>query len=402
MSVMKQRLESFGGILALEEPPMLVHVDRDFMRGLGHEQSPLWQQPESDLLSAPLEVHLSLTNACSMRCRHCYMDSGEREAGELSAQGFRDAVDLLAGMGVFHMALGGGEALERADFFELASYVRLQGMVPNLTTNGQLLTRESAAKCRIFGQVNVSIDGIGDSPGEGRDPDSLAAAVRGVDLLLDAGVKVGLNCVVSRQNFDQLPGLFTFAGERGLTDLELLRLKPAGRAKLDYFQRRLTPEQNLEFYPTIRSLSLEYRVAAKIDCSFVPMFCWHRPDRTLMEQFSVYGCEAGNVLVGVRSDGRFAGCSFLSGEESIFELPGVWNSSPHLGSLRSWTDRAPEPCRSCPYLEICKGGCRAVSKFVAGDLNAPDPECPFVLAHRAEEAWDGRERRRAARWGARP
>ena len=30
MSVIKHRFESFGGILALENPPMLVHVDKDF------------------------------------------------------------------------------------------------------------------------------------------------------------------------------------------------------------------------------------------------------------------------------------------------------------------------------------------------------------------------------------
>jgi MoaA/NifB/PqqE/SkfB family radical SAM enzyme len=52
------------------------------------------------------------------------MDSGERDAGEMPAEEFRRAIDLLAGMGVFHIALGGGEALERPDFFELASYVR--------------------------------------------------------------------------------------------------------------------------------------------------------------------------------------------------------------------------------------------------------------------------------------
>ena len=378
MSVMKHRMESFGGILALENPPMLVHVDRDFMQGLGHEPSPLWGEPESSLLSAPLEVHFSVSNACSLKCRHCYMDSGQKDAGELSAEKFRKAVDLLAGMGVFHMALGGGEALERPDFFELASYVRARGIVPNLTTNGLLMTREVAAKCRIFGQVNVSIDGMDTLQGAGRDPDALGQAVRGVDLLLEAGVKVGLNCVVARQSFDRLPKLFSFAAERGLTDLELLRLKPTGRGTQAYFYRRLTPAQNREFYPMIRDLSLQHGVPAKIDCSFVPMFCWHRPDKTLMEQFSVYGCEAGNVLLGVRSDGRFAGCSFLAGEESIFELPRLWNGSAHLSRLRSWTDRAPEPCRSCSYLDICKGGCRAVSRFVAGDLYAPDPECPFA------------------------
>jgi len=99
-----------------------------------------------------------------------------------------------------------------------------------------------------------------------------------------------------------------------------------------------------------------------------------------MEQFSVYGCEAGNVLLGVRSDGRFAGCSFMSGDESIFDLPRLWNGSEHLDRLRNWTYQAPEPCRSCEYLEICKGGCRAVSEFVTGEMFTPDPECPFVVS----------------------
>ena len=111
----------------------------------------------------------------------------------------------------------------------------------------------------------------------------------------------------------------------------------------------------------------------------------------MMEQFSVYGCEAGNVLLGVRSDGRFAGCSFLSGEESIFELPRLWSGSESFARLRNWIDQAPEPCRSCEYLDICKGGCRAVSGFVAGDGCAPDPECPFV------DGEEGNSRRGAKR-----
>ncbi len=377
---MKHRFESFGGIIALENPPMLVHVDRDFMRSLGHEYSPMWDKPENRYLSAPLEVHFSVTNACSLRCGHCYMDSGERDVKEMSAGDFFKAVDMLADMGVFHMALGGGEALERTDFFELATYVRTRGIVPNLTTNGLLMTREVAAKCRVFGQVNVTVEGDEGLSSPGQEFGLFPERERAVDMLLEAGVKVGLNCVVTRRSFDQLSGVFAFASKKGLVDVEFLRLKPSGRAKLNYFEKRLIPAQNRAFYPTIRDLSLKCGVPAKIDCSFVPMFCWHHPDKTMMEKFSVYGCEAGNVLLGVRSDGRFAGCSFLSGDEDILRLPRLWNNSEHLSRLRNWINSVPEPCRSCEYLEICKGGCRAVAGFVWGDHFAPDPECPFTQA----------------------
>src|SRR5208337_1705833 len=149
----------------------------EFMLELGCPPSPLWEKSETSVLSAPLEVHLSVTNACSKQCGHCYMDSGERDLGEMSADEFRKAIDLLAAMGVFHMALGGGEALERPDFFELASYVRDRGIVPNLTTNGLLMTREIAARCRIFGQVNISVHSA-----ESQGTHTFAEGVQAVDL----------------------------------------------------------------------------------------------------------------------------------------------------------------------------------------------------------------------------
>lgn len=374
----KHRVESFGGVLAIENPPLLVHVDQEFMREIGCQESPLWQKPDTGILSAPLEVHFSVTNRCSAGCRHCYMDSGKIEEGELAIADFRRALDMLAEMGVFHIAMGGGEALERPDFFEIAEYARALGMVPNLTTNGLLLTRETAERCKVFGQVNVSVDWV-IRPTSGLEARVKDAPLQGIDLLLQAGIKVGLNCVVTRHTYDNLDEVIAYAAAYKLVDVEFLRFKPSGRGANDYYQSRLTPEQTRDFYPRIKTLSEKHGVAVKIDCSFVPMFCWHRPDKALMEQFSVYGCDAGNILLGIRSNGKFGGCSFLPGEEDIFDLPRLWNESEELAQLRRWKERSVEPCQSCDYLSICKGGCRAVATYVTGDRNAPDPECPFVI-----------------------
>ncbi|MBN1308167.1 MAG: hypothetical protein JXA18_09645, partial [Chitinispirillaceae bacterium] len=114
--ISKIRLEPFGGIISSEDPAMLVHVDREFMRELGYEHSPLWEQPDHGVLSAPCEVHFAVTNRCGCGCKGCYMDSGAPDPGELSFDDFCRIVDLFAEMGVFHMALGGGEAFERSDF----------------------------------------------------------------------------------------------------------------------------------------------------------------------------------------------------------------------------------------------------------------------------------------------
>ncbi len=69
------------------------------------------------------------------------------------------------------MALGGGEALERPDFFELAEYVRASGIVPNLTTNGLVTT--SAGD----GTLGVIVPGTGILPALGVNVGSAGAPV---------------------------------------------------------------------------------------------------------------------------------------------------------------------------------------------------------------------------------
>ncbi len=384
---MKHRFETFGGIIASEQPPFLAFVDRQTMGELGLGASPLWDRGDESigLLSAPTEVHLAATAACPVKCDHCYMDGGVAVADEMDTATFERALQVLADMGVFHVALGGGEALMREDLFHLAKHARDLGLVPNLTISGSLLTPAVARQMTVFGQVNVSVDGAGESHGVFRAAHRFAEADEAIDHLVAAGVPTGINCVVGRRNFDGIAGLFAYAARKGINEIEFLRLKPVGRAASLYETERTTYDQNVALTPKLADLSAETGLCAKIDCSFVPMMCHHGPPLELLEATATYGCEAANVLLGARSDGAVAGCSFLPSQGlSLFDLPDQWESDPAFQQLRSWTQQAPEPCRSCPYLELCKGGCHAVAAFVTGDLLRPDPDCPRVVDFRRE------------------
>jgi len=381
--MMKWRYEKFGGIVASEDPPFLAMVDRQFMRELGLAASPLWEagREEIGVLSAPTEVHLAATNVCGAHCPHCYMDAGAPDAGQMDTPTFKRALRVLAEFGVFHVALGGGEALEREDLFELAGYARELGLVPNLTVSGRLLTHDRAAHmARLFGQVNVSLDGVGVAHEQFRGERTFATADAAVEMLVKSGVSTGINCVLGARNFDGLPDLFAYAKNKQLNEIEFLRFKPAGRARSLYERERMSYEQNVQLLPVLQQLSQEHGVQAKIDCSFVPMLCEHNPPRALLEATATYGCEAGNVLLGIRSDGTVGGCSFLGRLGlSVFDLPGAWTTHEALRDLRDWHKRAPEPCASCEYLDVCKGGCRAVAEYVCGSIDAPDPDCPRVV-----------------------
>ncbi|MBF0223823.1 MAG: radical SAM protein [Desulfobacterales bacterium] len=382
---MKYRYENFGGIISSESPAFLAYVDRDYMRSLDLPESLLWQTDDIsvNILSAPTEVHFAITNKCSISCPHCYMSAGDNEKGELSTESIKQALKILSDMKVFHAALGGGEALERPDLFEIADYARKVGIVPNLTISGLHVTPNIAEKMRCFGQVNISMDGLEEYYGVFRGRNFFKIADTALDYLIQAGVPTGINCVVGKNNFEHIPKIFSYAAQKQLNEIEFLRLKPSGRCSELYYKEKTTYKQNIILTPLLSSLSAKYDITAKIDCSFVPMFCYHNPPHEMIDKMATYGCEAGNVLLGIRSNGSVSGCSFLSQTDiSVFDFNSGYSSKKYFKNFLSWTNLAKEPCKSCAYLYVCKGGCHAVAQFVKGSIFYPDPDCPKVVKYK--------------------
>lgn len=381
---MHHRFESFGGIISSDDPPFLAFVDRDYMRSLGLDGSKDWQGRDEAIgvLTAPTEVHFAATNKCNGSCAHCYMSSGSELEAELTTEQFKKALDILAEMKVFHIALGGGEALLRDDFFELAEYAREIGLVPNLTISGINVTAANAEKMKVLGQVNISIDGIGSDYAVYRGVDYFETVDKAFDVLRAHDIPVGINCVIGSANFPILENIFAYASQKGVNEVEFLRYKPSGRGRDLYNQYKLTHEQNIELIPRLKSFAEKYQLTSKIDCSFIPMLCWHKPSIDELHRVAAYGCEAGNVLLGIKSDGHVSGCSFLPETNlDVFKLKDPAARLAEFQPFFDWTKDAPMPCRECQYLEICKGGCHAVAKFSTGSYNDPDPDCPAVVAY---------------------
>ena len=381
-SIDRTRYESFGGIISSLNPPFLAWVDRDFMRQLGYDSSPLWKDdavPHGHL-SAPTEVHWAVTNRCSGGCTGCYMNSQPSTVVELSTEELKASLRTLHDMGVFHVALGGGEAFEREDFFEIVSYCREIGLVPNLTTSGQSIGEKQIEICKLMGQVNVSVDGIGLHYGVNGRNGEFEKAFTALWRLKKAGVQAGINCVVSRHNFSLLAEVIGFAADEGLNEVEFLKFKPSGRGRCRYRENALTQEMIRDFYPVLMRIPRPASLELKIDCSFIPALLYHRPPRDDLEKCAVAGCEAGNLLLAVKSDGTFSGCSFVDNgdHEPVAGIASRWHESAHLRCFRDLVTNAKEPCRSCEYLPVCRCGCRATALFYNSDFYAPDPECPWV------------------------
>jgi radical SAM protein with 4Fe4S-binding SPASM domain len=378
------RHERFGAIVALDQPAVLAHVDQELARELGIPPSPLWKEPARDHLEAPVEAHLTVTKRCNLTCTHCYQESSP-SAGktDLPLDSWIQRLDVLARLKVFHVAIGGGEALTRADLLAIAEAARARGITPNLTTNGALVTDDFAARAAaLFGQINVSVDAL--EPGLLRifGEDKATPGQRAAEKLVRAGCRVGANVVVARANFDALDRVVAWARSAGLVEVELLRLKPTGRARERYLDERLTPEQRRRLFPLALELAGKHGLPVKLDCSAAPFVACHSPDPERLERFEVAGCIGGLSLLGIDERGRTSACSFYPGSgDDLLDLERGWDASRAYAPFREYAEKAAEPCRSCTYLKICRGGCRAVALHLTGRDDAPDPECPRVEEH---------------------
>lgn len=373
------RHERFGAIVALDDPPVLAYVDRELATDLGIPPSPLWEEPERDALAAPTEAHLTVTKHCNLACTHCYQDSTPAAGGtDITLAEWLPRLDALARARVFHVAIGGGEALTRPDLLAIAEAARARSITPNLTTNGELVTAELAPHlARLFGQINVSIDAL--PPRAVFGADKATAGMRAALLLVAAGARVGVNVVVARANFDAIESIIAWVAGHGLVEVELLRLKPTGRARSRYFDERLTRAQREQVFPLALELSSRYGIPVKLDCSAAPFVACHAPDRERMELFEIAGCIGGLSLLGVDERGHTSACSFYPGRgDDLLNLERDWDDAPAYHPFRDYVSSAQEPCRSCAYLTTCRGGCRAVALFLTGSEDAPDPECPRV------------------------
>jgi radical SAM protein with 4Fe4S-binding SPASM domain len=396
------RYERFGGIVHLERPRALVFVDRDRARRLGYRDETAWSAPINEVagskaaserlldevLSGPLEAHLQLTNRCDAGCQGCYTGATPEGArNEYGAEEWKRAIDALAERGVFHLALGGGESAVLPWLGEVAAHARARGMIPNLTTSGLVTDEQLARLCNwapSFGQINVSIDGVEEDYAKVRGFDGFARADGAVQALRRATPHVGINCVVTGKSFEALPRVFAYAKKRRLNEVELLRFKPSGRGAKVYESLRCSDAQHRALLPTVLKLSRRHRVRVRLDCSYTPMVTHHRVAPKLMRWLAIYGCAGGDLLVGAKASGALTACSFAPPvDQPIDTIGDYWNAPDAFGPFRRWREAAAEPCRSCDYLSLCRGGCRVVSGHVSGDPALPDPECPRVVDWRA-------------------
>lgn len=311
--------------------------------------------PES--LEVPTEAHLQITSACPLPCQSCHIEP-QASGSHVPVSTLLQRLDALAAAGIRRVALGGGEPLLHPGLSEIASGALQRGITLGVTSSGLGLDAEKLKILKSFSQVNLSLDGLGEDFRESRGYRGDGRVLESLRELAAAGIRTGVNLVLSRSNLESLDRTAEAISSTGARELQLLRLKPVGRAKEHYEERRLNPSQVLGLWPRIETLIRRYPgMLWRADCGLIPLLSEGLTDPDRLRRFAIRGCQGGEALWSVDVEGERHPCSFLPAGEA---------PQRSLG----------EPCASCNLRDLCRGGCLAVASAAQSLL---DPECPKVL-----------------------
>jgi radical SAM protein with 4Fe4S-binding SPASM domain len=365
------RPEQFGAWVRLEDGT-LAAIDHALRTRLGLDPS----VPHSTT-PLPLEAHVAVTRRCDAGCVGCYQDAAP-DAEEPDRARLSCTLRRVASHQVATIAFGGGEPLLRDDLVELATEARDLGMTPVTTTNGRRVDHASARALRAFSQINVSHDGVAGGYVAVRGHPGAAQAERAIGTLAEAGVRTGVNTVITRANLDFLHATALRAAELGAVEMQLIRFKPGGRGARSYREHALGTDRIAELASIVPALCSVPGLSIRVDCALLPLLAAAMPAAGEdLEKLGVFGCEAGRWVAGVNIAGGWKPCSCWAGQS---QGSADWSAGAELAAVRAWRRELPEPCAGCGWAEVCGGGCQVVSMHILGRMG-PDPECPLVTDH---------------------
>lgn len=351
------------------------------------------RRPDGTFEYKPLYVVWETTLRCDQSCRFCGTRAGRARDDELTTVEALDVVDQLAAMGTREVAMHGGEAYLREDWLTIVSRIRELGMDATMVTGGRGFTVELAREAKAAGltAVSMSIDGV-ESTHDGLRglKGSHASALRAMGWLRDAGVPVGCNTQLNRQNYHELPKILDIIAPFKPYGWQVQLMVPMGRAA-DHEDLWLQPFDLLELMPSVAdartlcdSRGIKLWPGDNIGY-FGPYEHQIRFERTRSGHSG--GCGGGVIAMGLESHGDVKGCSamgaqgFVGGNVRTSRIADLWKDAPALCLTRNFTlDDLWGYCRSCYYGEICKGGCVWTASTILGK-RGNNPYCH----HRALE-----------------
>ncbi|MEM0049791.1 MAG: radical SAM protein [Candidatus Bathyarchaeia archaeon] len=347
---------------------------------------------------APFLVVWNYTNACNLKCRHCYQRADRPTPDELSTEEKLAIVDQLVENNVSMIAFSGGEPLMSEDFFRVAKYAYERGLYVSIATNGTLLTKDNVARLKEAGvaYLEISLDGATKETHESfRGVDGcFEKTVRGIINSVEAGMFTCIATTTTKYNINEIPKIIDLARKLRVKRVIFFNFIPTGRGE-EITQLDLSPTERedllkylykelvsggievLSTAPQFSRVCLQQSLKDGADILSPTHFAaltLHGKAKQLVDFLG--GCGAGRLYCAIQPNGLVTPCVFMPivvGDLRKQPLKEIWMNSQVMNDLRN-RSKLKGRCGHCEYKYIC-GGCRARAYAYHGDYLAPDPGC---------------------------
>lgn len=326
-------------------------------------------------IAFPIVAFLELTEACNLRCRHCFNSSGKRAANELSTSELVAILQEMGDNGLFLLKISGGEPFCRFDLLEILGYINALEIPFMVYTNGTQLSSNhvdalstmASLKC-----VRVSVDGVRETNDKIRGKGTFDLALEAVRCLEGAGIPTEINLTLTKVNYTEIKQLCD-----QLDDIDIRALVNLGFAKKS--GRAIAGGEALIFNASELSVASgvalgEIRRNGRVkQLDMLPEFYYDIYGES-------FGCPAGRVSVSIASNGDVYPCGlfkdikpFRFGNLREQNLKSIWNGqNSALFRELELNDR----CANCfLFGDGCTGGCRGNAFKMTGLLSGDDDNC---------------------------
>ena len=351
-------------------------------------------------LVAPLEVNLQLTSNCPNACAYCWV---KRLQGKLPGEDMRTSeikrlLDDLAAMGTFVLNLGGGCAVSRSDFADVATYADKLGMKVNLSVEGASLDKK---RVDLLASLNINSYKIGVAAGTDKIWSSMReggeSSQRGFQSKIkylfaklkevNSPAKVAFKAVVVDKNCDDLSNLVnklnSLTREWGIREatLYLDPALPIGLTSNSDSRCFLNPKRVMAFVNWVK----DYNRRATSGDSIRVKTNACVPVMESKRDLEGFGCHCGYHSCFISAKGYVYPSAALAGvieaSNSINlrqdRMINIWQQSQLFRNFRGQS--ANETCKECEYYRSCHGGCRSRAMlYNPKSWRAIDPWCSIV------------------------
>ena len=308
--------------------------------------------PAPQYLEGYRMLNIYLTNACNLRCEHCFMRSGKPLDNELPKTEWIRILSEFKQQGGNSVTFSGGEPLMNRNFNDILMHASTLGLETTVLSNGILWTEDRINQLAPYiSQIQISIDGFDEnSNAKVRGKGHFDRIVRNVIHFANAGIRTSVATTFTFRN------LQNDAAERYQQMVSYIKNQcqhpvffKLSKKVLQGRNTHYTEAQNKEFFQRI----MEIEHALDPDAKYNNFMEGHTPN--LIER----NCGFGGISIG--ADGEVYYCNRISEVDSYGNINGrpikPFMEKGHQLHLQTSVDNL-IPCRTCHLRFICCGGCR--------------------------------------------